>query len=112
MTVHLIAGCRVLLAFVGITTMVVGGTAPTESMWVKVVGILCGLVAVLMAATFTTLVTHLVNHGKDRDKLEDLVDDRIKRQAEVCGLKEQNLHEKVDKIYRKVCGKKNRVKNG
>jgi len=109
---HFIAGCRVLFGIAGVTTMVVGVTAPTDSTWIKVVGVLCGLLVALMAATFTTLVTHLVNHGKDRDRFEDLVDDRIERQVEVCGLKEQNLHEKVDKIYRRVCGKKDRQKNG
>jgi len=113
---HFIAGCRVLFGIAGVTTMVVGVTAPTDSTWIKVVGVLCGLVVALMAATFTTLVTHLVNHGKDRDKdrdrFEDLVDDRIERRAEICGLEEQNMKEKVDKIYRKICGKKERINNG
>ena len=104
---HLMPLCRGALAITGMGTMGVGATAPTDSMWIKVVVVLCGLVTLMIGVMFTTLINHLVRHGKEA---EEIADDRIDRQSRLCVLKMKNLEdktenidEKVDKIYRHVC---------
>jgi len=107
MLVNLIPICKWILAATGIGTMAVGATAPTDTVWVKVVVVLCGLVTLMVGIMFTTLINHLVRHGKEA---EEIADDRVDRQSQLCVLKMKNLEDKtenidkkVDKIYRHVC---------
>ena len=89
-----------VLAVLGIGTMAVGATAPTDSMWVKVVVVLCGLITAMIGVMFTTLIHHLIRHGREA---EEIADDRVDRQSQFCGLKMKNIEDKVNKIYRHIC---------
>ena len=91
-----------MLTLVGSGGVAVGATTPTESLWIKVVGILCGLIVALMGLTFTTLMAHVVGHGEASDKK---IEKQIKKQAQYCGLKMQTMSEKIDKIHDHICGK-------
>ena len=101
MSPNLMLISKIMLTLLGTGTMAVGGTAPTDSVWIKIVAVLCGLIVLLMGVTFTTLIAHLVSHSKQREEIETIVDDHIEKQAELCSL---TMGKKIDKIYKHVCG--------
>ncbi len=93
--------CKAVLTLLGTGTMAVGAAAPTDSVWIKIVAVLCGLIVLLMGITFTTLIAHLVSHSKQREEIETIVDEHIEKQAKLCSLE---IGRKIDKIYKHVCG--------
>jgi len=98
---------RILLGTTGLGTMIAGGTAPIDAIWIKVFTVLCGIITIIISVTFTTLIMHIASHSKEADKYRKVVEEDIDRQAELCELKFENKFSKLEQmlkmIHDKIC---------
>ena len=70
---------RWLLGATGISTMVMGATAPTgNDIWPKVVAIMGGLIATMFSVMFGTFIKHIYSHT---EKTESLIEKKVNVQA-------------------------------
>lgn len=87
--------CRVLLGATGLGTIVMGATAPVESIWPKLVAVLGGLVATMVSIMFGTFMKHIYSHS---ERAEDQIDKKLITQTKLCSAE---LHESIREAVRR-----------